>query len=242
MTLESALLAERPLRAAKSAGPGLVHQPRVTAPFFAGDGDGLTLHRYLDEDFVARFLNDAHAGRLSGTAAQPWYREDRFGRFKDEPTLRLPMHRSFYLVCAEVQCVAPGAPAFDPKKVLGAGMVVRRVPADGTPQRWMIADGQPLGWRGGEIPDHDPDDVRRLTARGLLPARFPEPPYSGEEVVPLHALLVRRRDARGIERSHTLLWGYLPLGGAARETAEAPLPQANGTEVPDFGLEHAWPL
>ncbi|AKU14553.1 hypothetical protein AzCIB_4667 [Azoarcus sp. CIB] len=241
-TLDGALLAERPMRAPKSAGPALAHQPRVTAPFFAGDGDGLTLHRYFDEDFVARFLNDAHAGRLTGTAAQAWYRADRFGRFKDEPTLRLPMHRSFYLVCGEVQCVAPGAPAFDPKKILSAGMVVRRVPADGTPQRWMVADGQPLGWRSGEIPDHDPDDVRRLTARGLLPPRFPEPPYSGEEVVPLHPLLVRRREARGIERSHTLLWGYLPLGGTARETADTPLPQANGTEVPDFGLEQAWPL
>ncbi|NMG27649.1 hypothetical protein [Aromatoleum evansii] len=241
-TLDAALLAERPMRAPKPAGLAGAHQPRLVAPFFANDGDGLTLHRYLDEDFVARFLNDAQAGRLNGTAAQPWFREDRFGRFKDEPTLRLPMHRSFYLACAEVNCAVPGAPAFDPKKILGAGMVVRRVPADGTPQRWMIADGQPVGWRSGEIPDHDPDDVRRLTARGLLPPRFPEPPYSGEEVVPLHPLLVRRRDARGIERSHTLLWGYLPLGGSARESADAPLPQANGTEVPDFGLEHPWPL
>lgn len=242
VTLESALLSERSLRAPKSVGAALAHQPRVTAPFFAGEGDGLTLHRYLDEDFVARFLNDAHASRLDGTATQAWYRADRFGRFKEEPTLRLPMHRSFYLVCAEVQCAVPGAPAFDPKKILGAGMVVRRVPADGTPQRWMIADGQPVGWRSGEIPDHDPDDVRRLTARGLLPPRFPEPPYAGEEVAPLHPLLVRRRDARGIERSHTLLWGYLALGGSARETAEAPLPQANGSELPDFGLEQAWPL
>lgn len=245
VTLTAAEFAERPRRALKAAGTGGAmgaHHPRLVAPFFAGDGDGLTLHRYLDEDFVARFLNDAQAGRLTGTAAQPWYRDDRFGRFKDEPMLRLPMHRSFYLVCGEVQCVAPGAPAFDPKKILGAGLVVRRVPADGTPQRWMIADGQPLGWRSGEIPAHDPDEVRRLTARGLLPPRFPEPPYSGEEVVPLHPLLVRRRDARGIDRSHTLLWGYLPLGGSARETADAPLPQANGSEAPDFGLEHAWPL
>ncbi|WP_246265676.1 hypothetical protein [Aromatoleum diolicum] len=243
--LTSALLAEKPLRAlqpAGTAGAKGAHQPRVVAPYFAGDGDGLTLHRYFDEDFVARFLNDAQVGRLTGTAAQPWYRDDRFGRYRNEPALRLPMHRSFYLVCCEVQCAVPGTPAFDPKKVRSAGLVVRRVPADGTPQRWMIADGQPLGWRDGEIPDHDPDEVRRLTARGLLPPRFPEPPYSGEEVAPLHALLVRRRDARGLERNHTLLWGYLPLGGSARESASAPLPQANGTEVPDFGLEHAWPL
>lgn len=241
-TVEDALLAEQARRAPKFSGSAGTHAPRVAAPFFAGAGAGPTLHRYLDDDFVARFLNDARAGRLAGMAAQPWFGADRFGRFKNEPTLRLPMHRSFYVVCAEVRCIAPGAPAFDPNKILGAGMVVRRMPADGPPQRWMIADGQPLGWRGGPIPDHDPDDVHRLTARGLLPQRFPEPPYSGEEVTPLHPLLVRRRDARGIVRSHTLLWGYLPLGGSAREAADTPLPQASGDQAPDFGLEHAWPL
>lgn len=175
-TVEDALLAEQSRRAPKFSGSAGTHQPRVAAPFFAGAGDGPTLHRYLDDDFVARFLNDAHAGRLAGMAAQPWFGADRFGRFKNEPTLRLPMHRSFYVVCAEVQCAIPGAPAFDPNKILGAGMVVRRMPADGPPQRWMIADGQPLGWRGGPIPDHDPDDVHRLTARGLLPQRFPSRP------------------------------------------------------------------
>lgn len=241
-TVEDALLAEQSRRAPKFSASAGTHPPRVAAPFFAGAGDGPTLHRYLDDDFVARFLNDAHAGRLAGMAAQPWFGADRFGRFKNEPTLRLPMHRSFYVVCAEVQCAIPGAPAFDPNKILGAGMVVRRMPADGPPQRWMIADGQPLGWRGGPIPDHDPDDVHRLTARGLLPQRFPEPPHSGEEVTPLHPLLVRRRDASGIVRSHTLLWGYLPLGGSARETADAPLPQTQGADVPDFGREHRWPL
>jgi hypothetical protein len=245
VTLATALLAETPVPPRlliDPVGAKGAHVPRLVAPHFAGDGDGLTLHQYLDEDFVARFLNDAQAGRLVGTAAQAWYHDDRFGRFTNEPALRLPMHRSFYLACCEVQCAVPGAPAFDPKKIRSAGLVVRRVPADGTPQRWMIADGQPLGWREGEIPRHDPDDVRRLTARGLLPHRFPEPAYSGEEVVPMRPLPMRVRDANGVERNRTLLWGYLPLGGSAREAPSAPLPQANGTEVPDFGLEHAWPL
>jgi len=242
VSIDSALRAERPMRPGRSAPFAATHQPQVVAPFFAGKGEGLTLHRYFDEDFVARFLNDAQAGRLTGTAAQPWFHSDRFGRFSAEPTLRLPLHRCFYLVCAEVRCVAGGSPAFDPRKILGAGLVVRRVAADGTAQRWMISDGQPLGWRDGRIPDHDPDDVHRLAARGLLPARFPEPPYSGEEVVPLHTLLVSRRDARGVAHKHTLLWGYLPLSGSARQQVDAPLPLPEGDEAPDFGLEHAWPL
>jgi hypothetical protein len=245
VTLAAALLAEKPLRARIPAGPAVAtgaHVPRLATPYFAVDGDGLTLHRYFDEDFVARFLNDAQAGHLAGTAAQAWYRDDRFGRFANEPALRPPMHRTFYLACCEVQCAAPGAPAFDPKKIRSAGLVVRRVPAGGTPQRWMIADGQPVGWRDGEIPAHDPDDVRRLTARGLLPPRFPEPPYSGEEIVPMRPLLVRAGDANGTGRNRTLLWGYLPLGGSAREASGTPLPQANAADTPDFGLEHAWPL
>lgn len=248
VTLESARLAERPAHTARPRRPGRAdgptapHIPQLRAPFFAGEGDGLTLHRYFDEDFVTRFLNDAHAGRLVGTAAQPWYREDRFGRHRNEPTLRLPMHRSFYLVCAELSCHAPGEPAFDPRKVLGAGLVVRRCPPGSGPQRWMMADGQPLGWRGGGIPDHDPDDVHRLTARGLLPRRYPEPPYEGEAVSPLHPLTLRHRGAQGPERSHTLLWGYLPLGGSVREASASPLPASPGGDAPDFSLEQGWPL
>lgn len=240
-TTEQALLNEPPRRSPKTTAAA-VHQPRLVAPFFAAAGDGTTLHRYLDDDFVARFLDDAHSNRLTGMAAQPWFSEDRFGGFKNEPTLRLPMHRSFYLACVEVQCAIPGTPAFDPRKITGAGMVVRRTPANAQPQRWMIVNGQPQGWHSGPIPDHDPDDVRRLIARGLLPQRFPEPPYSGEEIAPLHPIRLQRRDANGKIRSHTLLWGYLPLGGSAREHADTPLPAQRDDQAPDFDLEHAWPL
>ena len=92
VSIDSALRAERPMRPGRSAPFAATHQPQVVAPFFAGKGEGLTLHRYFDEDFVARFLNDAQAGRLTGTAAQPWFHSDRFGRFSAEPTLRLPLH------------------------------------------------------------------------------------------------------------------------------------------------------
>ncbi|NTV10557.1 MAG: hypothetical protein HGA47_07260 [Zoogloea sp.] len=224
--------------AARRAASVRTHRPRLHSPFFGGNGDGTTLHRYFDDEFVARFLNDALAGRLLGTQQQAWHAEDRFGRHTDAPALRLPMHRSFYLACCEVNCELPGHVAWDPRKVRSAGLVVRRLPAAGAPQRWMIADGQALGWVDGEITGCDPDQVRRLTRRGLLPARFPEPPYTGEECSPMHALLVRRRDADGVERNHTLLWGYVPLGGSYRQAE----PAASATQSLDFGAEHLWPL
>lgn len=223
-----------------------LHRPSLVAPWFAADGDGCTLHHYDDEGFVPRFLGDAAAGRLTGTAAQPWFRDDRFGGFRDAPTLRLPMHRSFYLAACEVVCDAPGRPAWDPRKVVGAGLVVRRLVPGRSPERWMVADGRPLGWQplAGELandPDADPDLARRLQQRGLLPARTPEPPYTGEASSPLHALAVRRRDAHGLLRTHTLLWGYLPLAGSVRAATETavPSPEAGG---PDFSAELAWPL
>ena len=223
-----------------------LHVPRLVAPWFAADGDGSTLHHYADDAFVPRFLGDAATGRLTATSAQPWFRQDRFGRFQDLPTLRLPMHRSFYLAACEVVCDTLGRPAWDPRKVVAGGLVLRRLVPGQPPQRWMLHDGQPLGWQplAGEMandPDAEPDLARRLQQRGLLRARTPEPPYTGEAISPMHALPVRRRDARGLDRTHTLLWGYVPLSGRARETAEAALPAA-GAGGPDFAAELAWPL
>ena len=223
-----------------------LHVPRLVPPWFAAEGDGSTLHHYADDAFVPRFLGDAVAGRLATTSAQPWFREDRFGRFHDLPTLRLPMHRSFYLVACEVVCDTLGQPAWDPRKVVGGGVVLRRLVNGQPPQRWLLRDGQPQGWQplAGELandPDAEPDLARRLQQRGLLRARTPEPPYTGEAISPMHALAVRQRDARGIERTRTLLWGYVPLSGRARETREAVLP-APGAGGPDFAAELVWPL
>ncbi len=222
------------------------HVPVLVSPWFAAAGEGSTLHHYDEDAFVPRFLGDAASGRLSGTAAQSWYRQDRFGRWQDAPTLRLPMHRSFYIAACELACSVPGQPAYDPRKVVSGGLVIRRLVNGQAPQRWMLADGRALGWvpLSGEQaidPDAEPDLARRLQQRGLLPRRTPEPAATGEAVAPMHTLLVRRRDAQGVERSHTLLWGYVPLSGSARETAEATVPGvAEGG--PDFGAELAWPL
>ncbi|MEY2689226.1 MAG: hypothetical protein RL375_3425, partial [Pseudomonadota bacterium] len=247
------------------------HQPLLQPPWFAGEREGVTLHQYLDEQFTPRFVQDAQAGRLTGTQAQGWYDGDKVGRYRDAPLLRLPMHRAFYVACCEVACATPGQPAFDPARITSAGMVVRRgAPGPGA-ERWMLRDEEALGWRPapgvsdrpsksrrapGAVAAHlagrnagtgddevEPDTYRRYLARGLIQPRQPEPPYSGEETHPMHALLVRVRDHTGQLRNHTLLWGYVPLGGSYR-VAETPSLSAGEAATAHVALqaELSWPF
>lgn len=187
------------------------HRGVLRPPHYAAD-EAVALHRYLQSDFVPRFLHDLNTGRLSQPQERAWQHTDRFGRFRDLLTLRLPVHRTFYLVSCEASCDQFGYPALDPQRIASAGFVVRRRASNKghAPERWLIEDGVARGWQPVEGGDHDPDVYRRLCANGVLSARHPAPAYRGEETCPLHAALVR--DAAG--RTHTVLYGYLPLGGS----------------------------
>jgi len=217
----------------------MAHNPVLHAPWFADPADGTTLHRYLDEQFVQRFLQEAQSGRLQRNADQAWRGEDRFGGRRDHPTLRLPVHRAFYIACCEVSCDAPGLPALDPARILSAGLVVRRGHTPAQAMRWMVQEGVPLGWWGGRLPEHDPSDYRRLRQHDLLPERHPEPAYGGEETAPMHPLHLRVSGPHGASRTRTLLWGYVPLGGQVR--VEGP-PPAGASGQPDYGKELPWPF
>ena len=190
------------------------HGVTLHTPYYAGADDGTVLHRYLDDRFVVRFLDDANNGRLTGLAGQAWRSQDRFGRYsKDYPTLRLPLHQAFHMVCCELCCDLPGHPPLDPARVLSAGMVIRR----GTPDshaRWLLRDDQPVGWRQVNDPDPEPDQHLRLAKRGLVKPRPIAPLYSGEQVHPMHTVVVRQSTTAGNARNRTLLYGFLPLGGA----------------------------
>ena len=231
-------------------------------PYYAGEGDGAMLHRYLEDQFVPRFMQEARAGRLRPSAQQAWREQDRFGRHRDLPMLRLPIHRTFYLVCCEATCRAPGSPPVDPARVRSAGMVVRRG-ADGPgAERWMLAEGEPTGWMPADSdqdPDREPIEYRRLLGLRLIPPQVPEPAPTGEQVHPLHKLLVES-DQSGRRRKHMLLFGYLPLSGSWRfdpnaaagagavsgdgpgevpDDADADSDAADG---PNFAAEHQWPF
>lgn len=230
-------------------GPAHAHRPLLQAPWYADPADGTVLHRYLDEDFVPRFLQAARSGGLGRNADQAWRAEDRFGGHTDFPTLRLPVHRAFYIAACEVSCDSLGQPALDPARILSAGMVLRRGRQPARALRWMVKAGQAVGWWGdsGQADAEDePCDCRKLRRLGLLPRDYPDPAYSGEETTPMHALYLDPvavgAAGSALKRSRTLLWGYVPLGGQARVAAPADPGSETDQAEPDFSLELPWPF
>lgn len=222
------------------------HKPTLSSPWYAGSRDGTMLHRYLDDQFMERFTRESESGQLRGREHQAWLQEDRFGR--DRVTLRLPIHRTFYMACCEVSCDFPGSPAFDPAKIISAGMVVRK----GTPSRyqtWQVRDGVALGWREAAASDltREPDHYRRLVAKKLIETAAVTPPYSGEQTHPMHTKVISDASAQRT-RSRTMVYGYVPLSGSveanlardqepARKNARSETIYAAGQLA-----EHEWPF
>ncbi|HAB19240.1 MAG TPA: hypothetical protein DCE44_22785, partial [Verrucomicrobiales bacterium] len=86
-----------------------------------------------------------------------------------------PVHRTFNCVLLEASCRQPGFPRLDPKNVVSAGCVVRRVRSDHSSEpefdeAWIHRDGSILGWR--ELPSgayrQDPDPKLRVRRRLAL--------------------------------------------------------------------------
>lgn len=213
-------------------------QLELRAPWYAPAAraaDGGLLHRYLDDDFVDRFVAELAAG---GPADDGWAQADRFGG-STLPVLRLPVHHAFYVFASEICCVQPGRPALDPRRIVEAGCVVRRHDPRGGVQAWMLTGGRPLGWQTLATADQarEPHAQRRLVAARRLDAAALRAPYDGEATLPLHAQLVR--DAHG--RSRCVLWGYVALGGSTPGRHAAP-PATGDAAVRELATEIPWPL
>jgi hypothetical protein len=223
-----------------------LHKPIIKTPHYADQGDGVVLHRYLDDDFVSRHLQEMQHNLLTGSKGQDWRQQDRFAGYIDATWLRLPAHRTFYMVNCEVACDQPGFPAFNPDKIIAAGFVIRR--KDG--QGWMQNNGIAQGWQKVADDAGDPQRYRRLLQRKLIRPQIPEPLPSGEETYPLHAKLITRQHSNGHSRKHTLLYGYVPLGGSvqadiveqrnARDYFVDSLPWPFGDELSEGGHAVVW--
>ncbi len=184
-----------------------LHSIRIQPPYYE-ETDGTSLHRYLDPEFINRFRQDVRQQRFDLPQFSTWVREETHSQYDHKPVLRLPVHRTFHLVCCEVVCNQLGKPALDPRRITSAGFVIRRI-GEQQEQAWMLEDGEALGWRNAPTESGDPDVYRRLCANGVLQKRSSDPAYSGEQTHPLHAL--DNTDAKG--KRHTLLFGFVPLGG-----------------------------
>lgn len=200
------------------------HPAGLRAPFYAVHAETVCLHRYLDEQFVPAAIRDLHAlaaGSLPPGQHFAWQASDRFGKVADVPCLRHPITGTYYLVSVEAVCTLAGEPALDPKRIRSAGFVIRRQLADGRRLRWMLAEGEQMGWAAEDPTAPDPDQNRR----GGEPIT-PEPPYSGEQTYPLHPVVVQVAG-----RSRTILHGYLPVaGGSAKPKPTGAQP---GGSVPE---------
>ena len=192
-----------------------MHPIRLKTPFYQ-EVTGCGLHRYLDAEFVDRYKQDVQRRRFDQVQFNNWQQEERHSRHGQEPVLRLPLHRAFHIVSCEVICDRIGEPALDPEKISSAGFVIRRL-RNGREQAWIVEDGEALGWQDADSELREPDLKKRLVAGGIVRKTEDASAYSGEEIYPLHSL--KTKDAKG--KTHTLVFGYLPLGGFyySRESA-----------------------
>jgi len=228
-----------------------LHAIRLQAPFYlnAHAGQRSGLHRYLDPDFINRYRQDIQRGQFTLPQFHHWLEEERHSRHGKEPVLRLPSHRAFHIFSTEAVCERLGYPALDPQKITSAGFVIRKI-SGGREYAWMMEDGEAIGWQLAPTELRDPDIHRRLCANGVLHKRNDEPSYSGEQTHPLHPF--KTQDAQ--KKIHTLLFGYLPLGGfyyhrdtstafdpasqhAVQEAAKKSLPWPFGYRTP---LDQSW--
>ena len=188
------------------------HDVAIQAPWYAPTSRQVAIHRYLDAGFVAQYQADASSSPQNNPTLFGWEQEDRMPPSQGSLLkLRRPVHRTFHVVAWEACCKMPtapsGQPAVAPEKIAEAGFVMRTGNVN-APQGFQIVQGKPSGWSAVE-PKADPDAARQVKALGLVPQNAtPNPGYTGEETFPLHPLAVQDGDT-----PHTLLYGYLPIGG-----------------------------
>jgi hypothetical protein len=137
------------------------HPVTLRAPSFLGGGDAPVVLRLNDQRFVPTLFAD-----LKDPARRAALVDKRIPA--DDPTLYLPVHRTFNLILAEAVCDVPGKPRLDPARIDSAGVVIRRrVPRRPTgrtgPQRWVRHGESVMGWQSvaAQHADDDPDAARR---------------------------------------------------------------------------------
>jgi hypothetical protein len=215
------------------------HDVAVLAPWYVARPQNVAIHRYLDPGFVAQFQADVSSAPQNNQNLFAWQSEDQVSETDTRLKLRRPVHRTFHMVAWEASCkmaTAPaGYPAIAPEKIASAGFVLRDV-SGASSLGFQILKGKPQGWAPIACLAADPDAARQLKSLSLVPRQAtPSPGYTGEETFPLHPLSVM---AGG--KPHTLLYGYLPIGGGdyvpqiaitpdSGETRELPWPFGSAT-------------
>lgn len=142
-----------------------------------------------------------------------------------------PIHRTFHLALLDVSCLTFGRPRLDPGKIVGAGMVVRRLSVSGKGgemrEAWMQENRLFRGWvplPTTQLESRDPDPVFRrpeLSAghgeiNRLLAIQAGHAATLHEQKAPL--FIVSPEICRATGR--TLLYGVIPV--TSSEKSESP--------------------
>jgi len=211
------------------------HNVALLAPWYVTGSQNVAIHRYLDPGFVAQFQSDVSTAPQSNPNLFAWQSEDQVSATDTRLKLRRPVHRTFHMIAWEASCKMATAPAGYPaialEKIASAGFVLRDV-RGASPLGFHISKGKPQGWGPIINLTADPDAARQLKSLSLVPRQAtPSPGYTGEETFPLHPLSVT---AGG--RPHTLLYGYLPIGGGDY------VPQISTASDSGESYELPWPF
>ncbi|WP_437656653.1 hypothetical protein [Sorangium sp. So ce1182] len=214
------------------------------------DGSGAPMYRRELVEPAAGEWPGAGEAELDGTASFAAVLRDAVGESEPDPLppagdasgaswlrkLYLPMHVHFHVVACDLICARPGMPRIDPKRVIEAGMVVRRfIPERGGERaRWEDWIPSPLGngiW--AEIAD---EEMKVLGEGGAAGPGVVDPGalvFGRDEVairdrlglgsnptaklslatVPLAAVPV----GVGEGSKHTARWGFLPVSSSEKE-------------------------
>lgn len=195
-----------------------------------------------DDDFLPATLNDLRDG-----AGRERLRALRARAIDPQGTLKLfqPIQRQFHLALLEAWCDTAGEPRLDPRRIQAAGMVLRRIGADGRAEGWMKSAGRIHGWLpltrvGGADADPLPSQrsTRGLTGvpdidRQLASFTRTQPDSALEEAsIPLY---LAPPDVC-TEAGQTLYYGLVPTVSSEISEADDALAAAPGT---DFGPRSA---
>jgi hypothetical protein len=177
---------------------------------------------------VNRFQHDLERKQFDETQFDGWQEEEKHSGYDDAPVLRLPTHRTFHLTCCEVVCERFGWPALAPEHIESAGFVIRKI-TQNQEYAWTLEDGEPIGWLPVNNDETDPDITRRICRKGKS-HKSKARTQSGEQTFPLHHTFSKDEN----EKTHSLLYGFVPTGGFYYHRSEQPFDETSQSEAVSY--------
>ena len=177
------------------------------------------------ENFVDVLMEDLKADDWQARLDQR--RPQRTRRRSSMLELEQPIHKKMQIALFEVYCLTPGLPPVDPRKVVGSGLVLRRISGRGDAPMgdlgWVRAGAEAIGWQPlGTALELDPDPSQRHSVAKSAPELLKQVSANrqasdaiAEEIIPLNIAPPDVCAARG----KTILYGVIPVSSAERAGA-----------------------